>query len=132
GNITFIDVAVPLLLLSPSQFEMLASYANPAHGPLPLLLVILYCLVWTVKPTLLRYGLLIGVNFLLIYTGFGLFMGFLTPILLGLELYNAVRQRQIASRGGLLIALLLSVASLCSFFVGYNFDAATTCYGAPA
>jgi hypothetical protein len=129
GNLTYTDVAVPLLLLNPSQFEMLASYANPSHGPLPLLLVVLYGLAWTVEPAPLRYGLLLVVNFLLTYTGFGLFMGVLTPWLLALEFYNRRQQPGSSSRRPLVFAILLSVLSLFSFFVGYNYTAATVCYG---
>jgi hypothetical protein len=131
GSITYGDIAVPLLLLSPSQFEMLASYANPSHGPLPLLLAVLYCLAWTLKSKPLRYGLLLAVNFLLIYTGFGLFMGLLTPVLLGLEFYGDLKKGQASSRRWLLLAILVSIVSLCSFFVGYNFEAAKICYGSP-
>ena len=132
GELTYTDVAIPLLLLSPSQFEMLASYANPAHGPLPLLLVVLNCLAWTLKAAPLRYGLLLTVNFLLIYTGFGLFMGVLTPVLLALEFYNQKNQGQISSRRLFLLASLLSILSLGSFFVGYKVEAATICYGSHA
>ena len=132
GDLTYTDVAVPLLLLSPSQFEMLASYANPAHGPLPLLLVVLYCLAWALKAGPTRYGLLLAVNFLLIYTGFGLFMGVLTPVLLALEFYNQKKQRPISSSRLLPLAILLSILSLGSFFVDFKVEAATICYGSHA
>ncbi len=130
GGITYTDVAIPLLLLNPSQFEMLVSYPNPSHGPFPLLLVVLYCLAWTVKSPLFRYGLVLVVNFLLIYTGFGLFMGFFTPVLLSLDFYRSVReQERLSSRGRLLFVIFLSIASLCSFFIGYKFQSAVICYG---
>ncbi len=131
GSIAYTDVAIPLLLLSPSQFEMLVSYPNPSHGPFPLLLVVLYCLAWTVKPPLFRYGLVLLANFLLIYTGFGLFIGFFTPVLLSLDFYRNIGEKRLSRCGQLLFlfTVFLSIASLCSFFVGYKFESAVICYG---
>lgn len=40
------DVAIPLIFLTPIQFELFAGTPNLSHGSVPLLLFMLYCLIW--------------------------------------------------------------------------------------
>jgi len=127
-NIGYEDVIVPLFFLTPVQFEGLLSTPNPAHGPLPLLLMILYCLSWTVHRQVWRYSWMLITNFLLIYTGFGLFIGFLTPLLIAAEWYRNDTDLRRRNHVGSAFALLVSVLSVASFFVGYKLTAAASCF----
>jgi hypothetical protein len=115
------DAAIPLIFLTPIQYELFAGTPNLSHGSVPLLLLMLYVLVWAAwrRPT--RYAAILTLNFLLIYTGFGVFIGIITPCLFGAEALHAHRARD---EKGLWLALTCVVGSLLSawsFFVGYRF-----------
>src|SRR5262249_2494026 len=124
GPITYFDTTIPLVILTPSQLESFASYINPAHGPFTVLLVILYCLTWTFKSAQWRYTFVVLTAFVTTYTGFGLFIGLMTPVLLAIDWYVNSRSRLT------LAALVISIISLSSFFVGYQVAPAVACYGA--
>lgn len=47
GHFSASDVLIPAMFFIPRQFETLFVTANFAHGPFPLLLIVLYCLAWT-------------------------------------------------------------------------------------
>jgi hypothetical protein len=127
GHIDYLDAAIPLLFLTRNQFEVLIGATNLAHGPVPLLLIMLYCLALTIQTALARYACVIITNFLLIYTGFGLLAGFFTPVLLLLE-YLQLRRSSPAHTKFCVMALGLSALSLLSFFAGYRFDPAAGCF----
>jgi hypothetical protein len=131
GAITYSDVLVPLLILVPSQLPMLVWGPNLSHGPLPLLLLVLYCLAWTLRSDIWKYALVLLLNFLLIYTGFGLFVGFLTPLLLGLDFYQNLPGQGLKKHVYAIVAICLSAVSLALFFIGYTFGSAVLCYGSP-
>lgn len=121
GNIVYSDVIIPLLFFTPVQYDSLVGTTNPSHGPLPLLLVVLYCLAWTITNSYWKYACVLVLNVLLIYTGFGLFMGLITPLLLGLAFYRD-RNRLI------LISLAIAVISMVSFFIDFRFEPAVACF----
>jgi hypothetical protein len=126
GPLTVFDVVIPAIVFTPRQWETLFSAANFAHGPLPLLLVLLYCLSWTSGTGAVRYPLVLLVNVVAIYTGFGLFLGVLTPFLLLVDRRHG--NPAVPSRAYFICALLIALASLGSFFVGYRFNAAIKCF----
>ena len=88
GPLSFFDVAIPLIFFTPAQFESLWVTPDFAHGPLPLLLVVLYCLALSCERDVSRYALVLIVNFLSIYTGFGLLAGLITPVWLVCDYYS--------------------------------------------
>jgi hypothetical protein len=126
GAITLFDICIPLILLSPLQYETLFITANLAHGPLPSLMIILYCLAWTISNIPLRYSLILLINFVTIYTGFGIFLGVITPIALIADYW--IKQRDLP-RGAAFssVAVVLSLASLASFFIHYTYQTAVDC-----
>ena len=128
GAIGYSDVVIPLLFLTPMQYETLVVTPNFAHGSLPSLLAVLYCFCWLIRPYRWKYVCVLSVNFLLIYTGFGIFMGLVTPALLALDYYGNTRHFALKYRWGSAAALTISIASLVSFFVGYKFQAAVDCF----
>ena len=128
GAITTWDIGNPILYLTAAQHESLFMTSDPAHGPLPLLLVTLYSLSWTVRDVVIRYALVIVLNFLTIYTGFGLFIGLITPPLLVLD-YRANLSGNVKGRLYFVSAFVISCASLASFFYNYKLQPAVNCFG---
>jgi hypothetical protein len=126
GPLSFADIAIPLIFFTPAQYESLWVTTDFAHGPLPLLLLVLYCLALTLEGTVTRYVLVLIVNFLGIYTGFGLLVGLITPVWLVLEYYARRAARETA--GLVFMPLALSLLSLASFFVGYKSEPAADCF----
>jgi len=126
GSLSWTDVAIPMIVFTPAQWEPIWNTVNLAHGILPVLLILVYCLAWTWRNERAKYALITAVNFVTLYTGFGLFIGLLTPLLL-LAKYREDRNRTAATRLYLLACIVVSAASLASFFVGYRKDDASGC-----
>ena len=126
GRLCWFDLAIPLIFFTPAQFESLWITPDLAHGPLPVLLIVLYCLALTCEAAATRYTLALVLNFVAVYTGFGLFIGFITPLWLLLDYYSRREARH--SANWLLILLAVSLASLGSFFVGYQLDPDAQCF----
>lgn len=127
GEIRVWDVAIPILYLSASQYESIFTNSNLAHGPLPLLLLTLYCLAWTISNVVNKYAIVLGLNFVIIYTGFGIFLGFLTPLLLIADYWVNLKGKP-KHEFYFALALLIAGASLASFFYGYTLQPAVNCF----
>ena len=128
-------------MLTTAQYATFVETPNPAHSALPLLLLLLYALAWTLPTLATRYPAVLGLNVALTWTGFGVFAGVLTPALLTLD--GAQRLwRWGASKGPLLGtretprdrgalwalgALAVSLASAALFSVGYVWAPAVDC-----
>ena len=125
GPICLFDLAIPAIFLTPAQYESLWVTPDYAHGPLPLLLVVLYCVALTCERAAVRYTLVLIVNFLALYTGYGLLMGIITPAWLLLEYYSKRTAHQPASM--VLLAFAISVVSLASFLIGYAPESFVDC-----
>ena len=123
GNLNYSDIVIPLLFLTPIQYQVFLEIPNPSHGPLPLLLMGIYCLCWTIRSIRWRLTGVLLVNFLLIYTGFGLLIGFITPILISIE-YLWLRTDRVWH----LLSFAISAFSMWSFFIGYRFWPAVDCF----
>ncbi len=126
GSLVLSDVCIPLIFLTPLQCGEIFVVANWAHGPLPLFLIILYCLCWTISNVARRYALVLIINFVTIYTEFGLFLGLITPLVLVVDYWKNVRRVK-WGRMYFAGALLVSVMSFASFFVGYIYSPAVDC-----
>lgn len=128
GPVTITDVAIPSMFMTPVLNGLYLVVPNPAHGALPLLLTMLYCVAWTLRGPL-AYAAIVALNLLLIFTGFGLFMGVITPAVLALEVFRAARG---GGRWRLpAAALALSLLSLALFFVNYKLEPAVGCFHFP-
>lgn len=140
GPLKWWDAVVPAVFLNPTLTGAYTYIPNPSHGPFPVLLLMLYCLAWCWRSRL-RYAALALLNFLLVYTTFGLLVGFITPPLLLLDAWRARRggagsgsdSGSDSKRAALapLLALAASLLTLCAFFVGYRPDAAAACFHFP-
>jgi hypothetical protein len=131
GELTLADAIIPLIFLTIAQYESLVITPNPAHGALPLLLVLSSALAWGLQPALARYTAIIILNFLLIFTGFGLFMGLITPALLALDAFQQARTDRGNAWVPPLVALALALMSIYLFTIGYVFQPAITCFEFP-
>lgn len=129
GSITFSDLAIPPLFLTLGHYEMLIGPSNPSHGSMPVLLLMLYCLAWTVRRPAGKYLLILLLNFLLIYTGFGLFAGIITIVLLAAECAFAARPH--SKLRWPMTALVISLVSFGTFFIGYTHRPAVECFQFP-
>jgi hypothetical protein len=115
GKLAWYDlIFLSSLFLSPKQYELWTITVNSSHSALPLLFLMLYCLCWTMRDRGLKEGLILSINFLAIFTGFGFFLGVITPVVFALR--KNIR------------AVAISVASLALFFVGYKFDPANSTF----
>jgi len=126
GGIAYSDAIIPLLFLTPLQYETLVLSDSPIFF-LPLLFV-LYCSCWLIRAYRWKYVCVSLVNFFLIYSGSGIFIGLVTPVLLALDYYGNTRHLAPRYRWGSAAALAISIASLASFFVGYKFNPAVDCF----
>ncbi len=127
GRISIFDIAITAILLTPAQYESVFISANFSQGALTIILILLFLLVWSLDRTTLRYFLLLLLNFAAIYTGFGLFLGILTPILFCIErVGTAAESRMHPAKFGALLAV--SIGSFAAFFRLYNFYPGMGCY----
>ena len=130
GRLDYSDVVIPCLLLTFAQMEALVGEANPSYSAIPELLIGLYCLTWMLPNTGARYSAVLVLNFLLIYTGFGFFMGVVTVGILLFDLRRAFRGESGAPSFPA-VALVLAAASLAGFFYRYHWDPAVPCFHFP-
>ncbi len=121
GPLQHSDVVIPLLFLSLGQFATFFNTPNPAHSALPLALMMGLGLAWTLRDRRARYAATLLFDFVLVYTGFGVFAGVVVP---GVLLVEAIRDlRGNRPRNALLPAVCAGLASLIlgSFFIDYKF-----------
>lgn len=120
GSLSLTDVVIPVLFLSRAQHELLLGAVDPSHGPFPLLLTMLICLAWLQPNRLVRYALVVALNFLLVFTAFGLLMGLITPLLLAFDCSRALREREKPTLAAGIATLAAALASLGCFLIGYT------------
>jgi hypothetical protein len=126
GTLDVFDAAIPFLVLSLRQYEQLVSVGNPSIEVLPLLLLLVFALALQIRNCRARYAALLGINFLMIYTGYGIFLAPITPVVIVLDLWRDPRER-VVKLAGLGIALL----SLGSFFINWIPTSAALCVVQP-
>lgn len=122
GGLSYSDIAIPVIFLTLAQFELVIAAPNPASAGLPLLLIMLYCLALLSSNRLRRYSLVLALNFLLIYTGYGVLMGVVTLGVFLLECYWSWRGMSSVRFWQALTGFLVATTSLASFFVHYTFS----------
>ncbi len=128
GPLAYSDVAIPVTFLTLAQWEMLFNTPDPSYAGIPLLLIILYCLALVRRNSITRYSVVLALNFVLIYTGYGLFMG---PITLGVFLLECYWSRQHLTTvpfGQALAGFIVAAASFGSFFIHYEFRPGVGCF----
>jgi len=131
GSLRWHDAIPVLMILSLKSWEIYAVTPNVSHGALPLLLILLTGIAWTVKNLFLRYGLVVVFNFLTLFTGFGMFAALVTPILLAIDCWHGLRNRKRQQLAVAACALCCSMASIVCFSHGYIFQPAIDCFHFP-
>jgi hypothetical protein len=122
GKVTISDVILPLMFFTLVQYESLVVVPLPSHGAMPLVLLMLLGIAWTLPLSATRYAAIVVLNFLLVFTGFGVFVAPITPLLLLLDVYHARRQGKAIRLP--VVSLLLSLVSVWVFSIGYTVDPA--------
>jgi len=123
------DIIIPIIFLNLTQYETFIGTPNPAHSAMPLLLSMLYCLAWLIPNYWVRTLSVFTLNFFLLFTGFGIFMGIITIGLFALEILLNMRAHQwdrLVISG---LGLLLTALSTWIFFIGYRHNPAVDCFG---
>jgi len=131
GSFVIFDIAIPAMFLTLAQYESLIGSSNVAYSGLPLLMIVLYCLALLYLNGVSKYAAVLALNLLLIYTGFGVFMGIVSVGLFGLECYWSFRRRSKASPTLSVAALVIAIASLGSFFINYTWAPGVDCFQPP-
>ena len=131
GRLSYGDVAIPLIFLTTEQYETFIAIPNAAYSGIPLLLIFCYCLALTAQKYQLRYALCLLLNFLVIFTGFGVFMGPVTIAMFALRCCRRLRGVSEIPLASSLTALLLAIASMGAFFLNYRFEPAVDCFVFP-
>jgi hypothetical protein len=124
-------VAVPLLFLNVHQYEIFVGAVNLSYASMPMVLFMAYCLSWFVESDPCRFLAIGALTFLLIFTGFGLFVGILTPPLMILEAVQAWRARERARALLAMVALAIACAGWALFARGYTFQPAVAGFRFP-
>jgi hypothetical protein len=107
GRIEWYDlIVIPGIFLTPRQYEIWSNTINSSHGALPLLLVVVWCLCWTIERGKFRDVAVLTTNFFAVFTGFGFFLGLITP-----GIYALQRRK---------LAVGVCVGTLVLFFFNYK------------
>lgn len=131
GGSAVMLVGVPLIFFNVHQYELFVGAANISYGAMPMALFMGFCLCWFLRDIRWRFSLISVLTFLLIFTGFGFFVGLLAPLLLAVEAVQALRARE-KSRAALALAALGSTAVSWALFVhGYTFQPAVVGFRFP-
>lgn len=131
GKLTAWDMLIPSITLSFMQLESIVLTPNPAHGALPILLVIISGLILTLNNFYIRYFGLAFVTFLAIYTGFGFFLGLIAPMIFAFSCIShwLKKEKKQMIVGG--TSFVISIVSFASFFIGYTYSPVQDCFQSP-
>jgi hypothetical protein len=127
-SLTLWDSLIPLTCLSATLSEVPTIVPFPSHGVVPLFLILVYACCLTLKNVRRKLLALTIVNLLLVYTGWGLFVGFLTPPLLGFLIIRHADGWDRKTKMFGVSALIISIGSLISYFVGYLWHTGASCF----
>ncbi len=124
GELKIYDLTIPLIVLTTTQFQTYAGPVSSAPTAFPMLLIVLYCLAWTAQRKPWRIVLVLVFNFLLVNTGYGLFIGGITPALFAAECWNNRNQLSglISGLMAALAGLIVSLLTVFAFVVDYNLE----------
>jgi len=123
------DLILPVIILNVYQWEQLVRTPNLSHSVLPLLLILLYGLAWLIPSPPWRITSVLTTNFLLVFTGFGLFMGLITLAVFSLELSVATRRHQGERAVKSAIGLGGAVLTAWTFAHNWRIWPANYCFG---
>lgn len=120
GPLRWWDLLVPAMFFRLSQFESVLLVPNPAHGAVPLVLILATCLTLASDGRLLKLILLPMLAFVVVHTGFGLI---LVPVLFGVLVLQGVGEWRAERRSDLrfTVGTVVAVVLLSlPFLIGYK------------
>ena len=115
GKFRYTDSILPLIVLTSVQQDTWVGVPNLSVGAAPLLLILLLCVAWIIPGNGLQACAVIGVNLMLVNSGYGLVAAPLAPGLFAVGLFHAVHQgdsRRAAWAGAGLAGSLGAIALL--------------------
>jgi hypothetical protein len=127
GRLGPLDAAVPLLLLNGNLADALTEAPNPAHGPVPFLLLCAAPLAISARRAAVRLPATVALVGAAATTGFAVLA---VPLLLALLAADAWRAPA-GERGGHALALAGALALAATFFVGFVPVSAVDCFAFP-
>jgi hypothetical protein len=120
GPLAAPDAAIPMITLTLCQYQTFLGATNPYYGSLPAL-IFCYSITFTFKNCPAKYAAIVCLNFLIIFTGYGIFIG---PVTIGILTVDCWHNRKSGRRLFLpLSALIASVVVLAVFLARYDFNA---------
>jgi hypothetical protein len=117
-RIQLTDVVIPLAFLNLMQYDQFSGTPQIAYAGAPPVLIMLYCAAWLIKPPDVKYWIILAINLLCWFTGFALFIGGITLIILGWKTIDAYR-RSDPGRNKLSIYLAIAIISPVLFLIDY-------------
>jgi hypothetical protein len=124
-------IPIPLLYLTRGQWEDFVCASNISHGSMPILLFTLYCLSWFIRSNWIRLALISILTFCLIFTGFGVFVGVISPMVLILEWIQSLLKKEWSHALLVSMALIACGISWWMFSWNYVFAPAVPDYQSP-
>jgi hypothetical protein len=115
--------AIPLLFFNSHEYAALTETANLSHGAMPVFLIVLFALAGFSSRAGRRLSVQAVLAFLLIFTGFGIFMGIVAPLLFSIEAVQAWRSGDRWRFGWAAAALAIVAAAWVLFLHHYEFTA---------
>jgi hypothetical protein len=131
GPIAAWDIAIPVIFLGLGQWETMLGAAGASPQAFPLLLIVAYGFAWIESRGPFKHVFVLIINFVLIFTGYGIFIAGITLLLFGLEAYDGAKTHDRGRTKMALLSLAIATASLASFFYGYQFNPSVACYQFP-
>jgi len=120
GPFTPIDVVIPLLLFTPAEYGIFMHAPNASHGAGPLLFLLLFCHALRIADRRLRYAALVALDLVLVHTGFAIFAGALTPVVLGVSAWRDRRAGRSRDAAIAATGVVLCFAWIALFLVHYT------------
>jgi hypothetical protein len=113
--------AVPLMFLNLHGYGALTETANLSHGAMPVLLIVLFALSSFVTRDGWRLFVQAVLAVLLIFTGFGIFMGIVALLIFSIEAAQSWRSRRQVKLAYAMSAVAVVVTAWVLFFRHYQF-----------
>lgn len=119
-NLNCFDAFIPVIILSPVQFGIFTVTPFMSHSAIPALLISLFVLSLYIKPLLVRNLVLLVINFNMVFSSFGFFLGVILGILFLLEIFNFNSKNDTKKVVINSISLLITILTFYIFFIGYR------------
>lgn len=117
-------IVIPLFFFNIRQYEIFVGAANISHGAMPIFLFMALSLAWFIQSIGRRLIALCFLTFLLIFTGFGLFVGLLAPLVLIVQAIHHFQRKEKREGFYIIYALMGIGGAWACFAYGYRFDPA--------